>query len=401
MTTLVLLVAFGVLLALRVATAAGEAALAAGPGARRPRLPGDAVLAIAARAGAQVVGAVAVGILATLVWVGAGRGWIPAVLAVAVPAILILADLVPRGLAAEAPARVRRALDPMLAVMAAVLAPVLGVERLLASLLLGRPSAVLPELRRLGGWLASRRGPGPLDVSEARLVARIARFAGKTAHDVMVSQVDVCAVPETASVSAVVALVQEHGFSRLPVFHDRLVNATGVVSSLDLLGVADPDLPVTAVMREPLFVPESKPLPELLATLQAEGRNLALVVDEYGGFVGLVTVEDLVEEIVGEIQDEYDEPREHYRRVAPGVYVVSARAPVIEVNERFGWNLPHGDYETLAGLVLERLGRVPKPGDGLVAGRVRIDVTRASARAVQELRVQELRQRRAPAREDR
>jgi CBS domain containing-hemolysin-like protein len=142
-------------------------------------------------------------------------------------------------------------------------------------------------------------------------------------------------------------------------------------------------------MRDPLFVPETKALPELLATLQAEARNIALVVDEYGGFVGLVTVEDLVEEIVGEIQDEYDPPREHYRRVAPGVYVVSARAPVIEVNERFGWNLPQGDYETVGGLVLERLGRVPKPGDGVDVGRVRIEVTRASARAVQEVRVEE------------
>src|SRR5256885_2317199 len=148
-----------------------------------------------------------------------------------------------------------------------------------------------------------------------------------------------------------------------------MFNTLGVVSSLDLLGEMDPHLPVTAVMREPLFVPESKTLPELLSTLQAEGRNLALVVDEYGGFVGLVTVEDVVEEIVGEIQDEYDPPQEHVRRVAPGVFVVNARAAVSEVNERFGWNLPQGDYETLGGLVLERLGRVPKPGDGVQAGR--------------------------------
>jgi len=190
-------------------------------------------------------------------------------------------------------------------------------------------------------------------------------------------------------VGDVIALVQERGFSRLPVFHERMFNAIGVVASLDLLGVEDPDLPVTAVMREPYFVPESKPLPELLATLQAEGRNLALVVDEYGGFVGLVTVEDLVEEIVGEIQDEYDAPREHYRRVAPGVLVVSARAAVTDMNERFGWNLPQGEYETVGGLVLERLGRVPKPGDLVYAGRVRIEVTRATARAVQELRVHE------------
>jgi CBS domain containing-hemolysin-like protein len=302
----------------------------------------------------------------------------------------VVLDLVPRGLAAEAPARWRRVLDPVLAGLAMLLAPLLLLERGLAPLLGRRELApALVTLRRFGGWLAARPRRGPLDVSEAGLVARIARFASRTARDAMVPHVDVCAVPDTAAVHDVVALVRQRGVSRLPVFHERMFNAIGIVTILDLLGATEPDLPVTAVMRDPLFVPETKPLDELLATLQHEGRNLALVVDEYGGMVGLVTVEDLVEEIVGEIEDEYDPPRELYRRVAPGVFVVSARAPVTDVNERFGWNLPQGEYETLGGLVLERLGRVPKPGDGLQAGRVRIAVTRATPRAVLELRVQE------------
>jgi CBS domain containing-hemolysin-like protein len=236
-------------------------------------------------------------------------------------------------------------------------APLLLVERMLVRLAWrqGR-EATLRGLRRLGGWLASRPARGPLEVSEAGLVARIGRFTAKTTRDVMVPQVDVCAVLDTVSVGDVVALVQERGFSRLPVFHERMFNTIGVVSSLDLLGVTDPTLSVATVMREPLFIPESKPLPELLATFQAEGRNLAVVVDEYGGAVGLVTVEDVVEEIVGEIEDEYDAPRQLYRQVAPGVFLASARAPVAEVNERFSWNLPQGEYETLGGLVLERLG---------------------------------------------
>ncbi|TMA55047.1 MAG: CBS domain-containing protein [Deltaproteobacteria bacterium] len=265
------------------------------------------------------------------------------------------------------------------------------MERGLAVLLrIGGAAVPLATLSRLGSWLAARPGRGALEVSEAGLVARIARFAAKATRDAMVPQVDLCAVPDTASVGQAVALVRERGFSRLPVFRERMFNMIGIVSILDLLGIVDLEQPVTAVMREPFFVPASKPLPELLGTLQAEGRNVALVVDEYGGAVGLVTVEDLVEEIVGEIEDEYDAPRELYRQVAPGVFLVSARAPVLEVNERFGWNLPQGEYETLAGLVLERLGRVPKPGDGVVAGRVRLEVTRASQRAVQELRVREL-----------
>jgi CBS domain containing-hemolysin-like protein len=381
-STIALLIGLGPLLVLRAAAAATEAIVAGTPTAGGRWLSAD-MLAAAARASAAVAGAATVGIVTSLVWTHAGRGWIPLALALAVPAMLVVFDLVPRGLAADTPPHGRRRLESIVAAGAVAVAPVVFTGRWL-----DRRRAPLASLRRLGGWLAARAGRGPLDVPEAGLVARIARFASKTARDVVVPHVDVCAVPDGATVGDVIALVQERGFSRLPVFHEQMFNAVGVVASLDLLGV-DPALPVTAVMRDALFVPESKPLPELLATLQAEGRNLALVVDEYGGFVGLVTVEDLVEEIVGEIQDEYDVPREHYRRVAPGVLVVSARAAVTDMNERFGWNLPQGEYETLAGLVLERLGRVPRPGDVVHAGRVRIEVTRASARAVQELRVHE------------
>jgi len=379
------------LLLLRGAAAMVETMLASGAMPRR-RWVRDALLASAASATAQVTTGASVGVVVTLVWMHAGRGAVPLVLAVVVPIGLVLLDLVPRGLATDVSVESRGGLELALVLAGVVLAPILLVERGLALLLrMGRLAAPLAAQRRLGSWLAVRPGRDALEVSEAGLVARIARFAAKATRDAMVPQVDLCAVPDTASVGQAVALVGERGFSRLPVFRERMFNMIGIVSILDLLGLVDLEQPVTAVMREPFFVPETKPLPELLGTLQAEGRNLALVVDEYGGAVGLVTVEDLVEEIVGEIEDEYDAPRELYRQVAPGIFLVSARAPVLEVNERFGWNVPQGEYETLAGLVLERLGRVPKPGDGVVAGRVRLEVTRASPRAVQELRVRELR----------
>jgi CBS domain containing-hemolysin-like protein len=344
MTTVLALAMLVGLVMLRALAAAGEVMIAAsGSGGRRGWLARDDVLASSARATAQVACGASVALVTALVWRRWGRGIVPLALALVVPVMLVIGDLVPRGLAAGAPERHRRLLEPMLSASAVLLAPLLLAERALASLLGPRAlSTPLATLRRLGGWLAAQPRRGPLDVSEAGLGARIARFAGRSARDAMVPHVELCAVPDTASVGEVVALVHERGFSRLPVFHERLFNTIGIVSILDLLGEVDPGRAVTAVMRDPLFVPESKPLPELLATLQAEGRRLAVVVDEYGGAVGLVTVEDLVEEIVGEIEDEYDAPRELYRRVAPGVFVVSARAPVAEVNERFGWNLPHG-----------------------------------------------------------
>jgi CBS domain containing-hemolysin-like protein len=377
-------------LALRPVTAAAETLLAGGGiGRRQGRLPDD-LLAGVARATGQVAAAAAIGVVTIVVWREPGRGMVPLAVALAAPAMLVFFDLVPRGVLAGRVGRHREALELLLALPGLVVAPLVLTGRALAALL-GTPSAAGPAatLRRLGGWLAGRQSRGPLDVSEAGIVARIARFADKTASDAMVPLVDVVAVPDDATAADVVAIVRERGYSRLPVFHDRVDNVVGLVSSLDLLGVADPKHPVTAILRDAFFVPESKPLPELLTALQEEGRNLAVVVDEYGGAVGLMTIEDLVEEIVGEIQDEYDAPRDLYRRIAPGVYQVSARAPVVEVNERFGWNLPQGEYETIGGLVLERLGRVPKPGDALDVGRVELIVTRANPRAVLELRVRE------------
>lgn len=386
--TIVLAIALVPLCVIRAVAAAAEVTIGSGPSLRRPGRLSDAVLASAASATVQLTSATIVAVLVELVWRHAGRGVVPAALVVAVPVLLVLFDLVPRGLAAEVPPRRRALLEPLLTAAAVGLAPLLLLERALAPLV-GRGGAGirLAVLRRFGSWLAARPGGGPLEVSETGLIARIARFAGKTAGEAMVPLVDVCAVPDDASVGDVVARVRERGFSRLPVFHEQSSNATGIVSALDLLGVLELECPVGPFVREPLFVPASKPLPELFGTLRAEGRNLALVVDEYGGAVGLLTVEDVVEEIVGEIEDEYDAPRELYRRVAPGVFLVSARAPVVEVNERFGWNLPQGEYETLAGLLLERLGRVPKPGDVVAAGRVRLEVVRATPRAVQEVRV--------------
>jgi putative hemolysin len=373
------------MLALRVLAAAGEAMVAE----RLPRTTAvsDSTLAAVARAAAMIGCGATVGIATALVWATAKRGAVPVAIVVLVPIGLVLFDLVPRGLTPGLGPGARRAIERGLLAAGVLLAPVVALGIGLGWLTGRRESAAGVEIGRFGGWLASRPRRGPLDVSESGLVARLARFEAKTAGDAMVSQVDVCAVPDTAPVGEVIGLIRQRGYSRLPVFHERLFNVTGIVSTFDLLGVVDPKVRVVELMHEPFFVPQGKPLPELLAALQAAGRHVALVVDEYGGFVGLVTVEDLVEEIVGEIEDEYDRPQELLRRVAPNVFVVSARASVADLNERFGWNLPQGEYETVGGLVLERLGRIPKPGDGLRAGRVQIDVTRASARAVLELRV--------------
>jgi CBS domain containing-hemolysin-like protein len=140
-------------------------------------------------------------------------------------------------------------------------------------------------------------------------------------------------------------------------------------------------------MRPVSYFPESTPLDEVLVALQRTGENLAVIVDEYGGAAGIITMEDLLEEVVGEIEDEHDDREEEVARVVnPHTLAVMARAPIAELNERYGLHLPEGDeYASIGGFVLERLGHIPQPGEQLNAGGITITVTRSDLRAVREV----------------
>jgi CBS domain containing-hemolysin-like protein len=183
-------------------------------------------------------------------------------------------------------------------------------------------------------------------------------------------------------------MVRREGFSRLPVYDERIVNIVGVVHSFDLLEAPDLNHTVGELMRPVTYFSEATPLDEVLRTMQKTGENLAVVVDEYGGAAGIITLEDLIEEIVGEIEDEYDVREELVRVINPRALMIAGQAPVAELNERFGLQLPERDeYASIGGLVVERLGHIPKPSEQLKVGDLSIIVVRSDARAVRELLV--------------
>jgi len=195
-------------------------------------------------------------------------------------------------------------------------------------------------------------------------------------------------VPYDVTLAAAIEAVRRAGFSRLPVFRERITDIVGVVHVFDLLQAPDLSRPISEVMRPVSYFPESMPLDEVLVALQRTGENLAVIVDEYGGAAGIITVEDLLEEVVGEIDDEHDHAEEIARIVNRVTLTVAARAPIAELNERFALNLPEGDeYATIGGLVLERLGHIPQPGEQLNIPGMTITVTRSDVRAVRELRL--------------
>jgi len=223
--------------------------------------------------------------------------------------------------------------------------------------------------------------------SEAEMIDKIFDLGETSVREVMVPLVDVAALPDTATLDEAVAVVTGRGFSRIPVFTGRVDNIVGVITAMDLLRRGAQAADLRALMRPATYVPDTKRIDDLLREMQKARVQLAVVVDEYGGAVGIVTLEDILEEIVGEIQDEHDRAPAIVDRLPDGSYRVAGRAAVDELNESLGWDLPTGDFETVAGLVLATVHRIPAVGEVFHVGPYAFTVLEADARRILSVRI--------------
>lgn len=197
------------------------------------------------------------------------------------------------------------------------------------------------------------------------MIEGVGELSEKTVKEIMVPRIDVDFIKSDASLEDVYQLIAEHGYSRYPVYDGTLDNVTGVLYVKDMLR---PDIEknfrIDQIMRTPYFVPESKHLDDLLRDFKLKHVHIALVVDEYGGVSGIVCMEDILEVIVGEIQDEFDEEEEEeIRLLEDGSYLCDARTDIDDINEELGLAIPEDDFETLGGYVFELFGRIPEKGD--------------------------------------
>ena len=321
--------------------------------------------------------------------------WAPFILA---PLALIVGEAIPKLFILRHSVEFARIAARPLSILATILSPLLSAETALSSLL-RRIVGVPPEVESvflsrqdLQLLLERRAGSNPAGQPDAilpverQMISRIFKFANAEARKAMVPLVQVVAIPETTTLDAAIEIVRREGHSRIPVFRSRITDIVGVVHVFDLLEAPDLSAPVSEVMRPVSYFPESMPLDEVLLALQRTREHMSVIVDEYGGASGILTAEDLLEEIVGEIEDEYDAAERLTRVVNRNTLRVMARAPVTELNERFGLKLPEADeYATIGGLVVERLGHIPKPGEQVKVGDVTVTVLRSDARAVREV----------------
>jgi putative hemolysin len=309
------------------------------------------------------------------------------------PLMLVFGEVIPKAIARERATGLILVLFPAIEAAGRLLTPLTWG----ANALVGRLLALTGQARISTRQFVSREElklllqlePEEADVtvSEAEMIDKIFDLGETAVREVMVPLVDVAALSETATPADAIRLIEERGFSRIPVYTDRVFNIVGVVTAMDLLrrGVEAPDL--RSLMRPATYVPETKRIDDLLREMQKNRVQLAVVVDEYGGAVGIVTVEDIVEEVVGEIRDEHDRTPDTIERLPDGSYRVAGRAGIDEVNEALEWDLPKGDFETVAGLVLATLHRIPLVGEVFRVGRYTVTVLEADKRRVLTARV--------------
>jgi CBS domain containing-hemolysin-like protein len=231
---------------------------------------------------------------------------------------------------------------------------------------------------------------GVIDKTEQQLIESIFEFTDTTAKEVMIPRPDVVALDISMPREAIVKIVLEEGYSRMPVYRETIDNIIGVVYTKDLLGLLEfRDLIILQdIIRPAYFVPETKKISQLMRELQAQKIHMAIVIDEFGGTEGIITMEDIVEEIVGEIHDEYDEEIRDVEQASDGSFLVNARISVDNFNARFQGGIPeHEEYETLSGYLHKQTGRIPELNEEIPAGAFVFTIVKKSQRRIRVVRV--------------
>ena len=228
---------------------------------------------------------------------------------------------------------------------------------------------------------------GNLHAEQRRMIHRLLNIQDRTVRQVMVPLVDIVAIEKTTTCEDFLQIAADSGYSRLPVYNERIYDIIGIVNLLDVIYAENlPDTIEEFIRTDLHVVPESKNINALLREIQQTQHTMVFAVDEYSGIVGLVTVEDLVEEIVGEFADERDDP-DSIHLIAPEIIECEGRTEIDILEEQYGLSIPEGDYETIAGYILERTGTIPETGTELELGDSVITILDSDTRAIKKIRI--------------
>ncbi|MFY9750501.1 MAG: hemolysin family protein [Methanoregula sp.] len=305
--------------------------------------------------------------------------------------LLVFGEIGPKIYATRAPDTFPRTIAPIILFLSRILSPVIWVvERVSPSLGVGKdaaePAVTEDEIKE---WIDVGKEEGTIEQDEKDMLYSVLEFGDTTAREIMTPRVDVTLMEDTTEIGEAIRIFNETGFSRIPIYHGQIDNITGVLNVKDVFSAMvskRKDISIREIMYDPTFVPETKKIDDLLKELQVHRVQIAIVIDEYSSFVGIVTVEDILEELVGDIRDEYDREEPDVQKIAEGVFVLDAQMWVDDINDELGLRLPMDEsYETVGGLLIDRLGHLPQhPGEKveIEAGRITLVVMQMHGRRI-------------------
>jgi len=333
-------------------------------------------------------------VFGTLVMVAeVGRLW---TLAVYTPVVLVLGELVPKSLFRHYATTLSMALVYVARAFELILGPLVfvigGVNRAAAKAMghsgeFNSPFLTREDMSRL---VVQGEASGTIETEERKLIHGVMALSATMAKEVMVPRTNVVAVSKDATERELIETFRQSGHTRLPVFSGTLDNIIGVVNLYDLLkqGRAEPDRPVSDLVCDMPVVPDTKNVGELLYEMRTQRIHMAAILDEYGGTAGIVTIEDLVEEVFGEIEDEYDSEEPPILRTNAYTYRVFGNVDIDDLSEELGIKRPDGEFETVAGFVMDLAGKIPKAGDVYYYETMKITVLDADDQGIETLQIE-------------
>lgn len=312
--------------------------------------------------------------------------------------ILTFGEITPKTLAVKNPSRWALMISPIMFYLMIILYPLIslfmiiskGIARLFG-LAHSDESKVLTETE-IRAIIQIAEEDGILEKEEKSMLDGVFKISEKKVYEIMTPRTDAICLEASQTLDEAIQLIGEKGHSRIPIFEGSIDNIIGVLYAKDLLNIDSTTAPVTKFARDVVFIPETKPIETLLQQMKLAKFHLAIVVDEYGGMAGLVTFEDIIEEIVGDIQDEYDNEESRIQKIGEHHYQVDASVDVDDLPEEILRELPktQEDYDTVGGFVLDALGAFPKKGQTFTYGELEVTVTQIRKRRIISVQIKRL-----------
>jgi len=313
--------------------------------------------------------------------------------------ILVFGEIVPKSLAVANAEKISRKVAKLIDIIASIILPLIKFFKIIINLLfyfIGKKTVKRKkEITEddLISLIDVGKDEGVIEEEEKEMIRNIFEFGNTTVKEVMVPRVDIACIPSNTKLGSVLYLIKKVGHSRIPVYEGTIDNIIGILYAKDLLAVYEQwykvkeKFDLKKILRKAYFVPQNKKIDDLLDIFQRDRIQIAIVIDEYGGTAGLITLEDLVEEIVGEIIDEYDKETKLYEIIDDNTVIVDGMIDIDKINKLLNIEIPENDFETLGGFIYDLMGRIPKKGEKIEYQQLQIIIEQVVKNRIKKVKI--------------